>query len=115
MTEKDLEGLMLMHKRIIENLEEFSMPAKQQMEKLKDFVVTDELASDFSDIALQYAKILFDNGWLTKEQLDMFLIVDKKLEGMSNNEDFWSDEALETSIEWAECRKQGKAILKTFR
>ncbi|HBL8339754.1 TPA: hypothetical protein LTU31_000896 [Listeria monocytogenes] len=115
MTEKDLEGLMLMHKRIIGNLEEFSMPAKQQMEKLKGFVLTDELVSDFSDIALQYAKILFDRGWLTKEQLDMFLIVDKKLEGMSNNEDFWSDEALETSIEWAECRKQGKAILKTFR
>ncbi|EDO1077096.1 hypothetical protein [Listeria monocytogenes] len=115
MTEKDLEGLMLMHKRIIGNLEEFSMPAKQQMEKLKGFVLTDELVSDFSEIALQYAKILFDHGWLTKEQLDMFLIVDKKLEGMSNNEDFWSDEALETSIEWAECRKQGKAILKTFR
>ncbi|MBK3696183.1 hypothetical protein JJD42_04900 [Listeria monocytogenes] len=115
MTEKDLEGLMLMHKRIIGNLEEFSMPARQQMEKLKGFVLTDELVSDFSDIALQYAKILFDHGWLTKEQLDMFLIVDKKLEGMSNNEDFWSDEALETSIEWAECRKQGKAILKTFR
>ncbi|HAA6374994.1 TPA_asm: hypothetical protein GGB78_07360 [Listeria monocytogenes] len=115
MTEKDLEGPMLMHKRIIGNLEEFSMPAKQQMEKLKGFVLTDELVSDFSDIALQYAKILFDHGWLTKEQLDMFLIVDKKLEGMSNNEDFWSDEALETSIEWAECRKQGKAILKTFR
>ncbi|EAC5024518.1 hypothetical protein AR101_10685 [Listeria monocytogenes] len=115
MTEKDLEGLMLMHKRIIGNLEEFSMPAKQQMEKLKGFVLTDELVSEFSDIALQYAKILFDHGWLTKEQLDMFLIVDKKLEGMSNNEDFWSDEALETSIEWAECRKQGKAILKTFR
>ncbi|EAC9052028.1 hypothetical protein KW11_07110 [Listeria monocytogenes] len=114
MTEKDVEELMLMHKRIIENLEEFSMPAKQQMEKLKDFVVTDELASDFSDIALQYAKILFDNGWLTKEQLDMFLVVDKKLEGMSNNEDLWSDEALETSIEWAECREQGKEILKTF-
>ncbi|EAC3045561.1 hypothetical protein [Listeria monocytogenes] len=115
MTEKNLEKLMLMHKRIIENLEEFSMPAKQQMEKLKDFVVTDELASDFSDIALQYAKILFDNGWLTKEQLDMFLVVDKKLEGMSNNEDLWSDEALETSIEWAECRERGKEILKTFR
>ncbi|EDO0850263.1 hypothetical protein FVB54_12755 [Listeria monocytogenes] len=115
MTEKDLEGLMLMHKRIIGNLEEFSMPAKQQMEKLKAFVLTDELVSDFSDIALQYAKILFDHGWLTKEQLDMFLIVDKKLEGMSNNEDFWSDEALETSIEWAECRERGKAILKTFR
>ncbi|EAC9069170.1 hypothetical protein LD290_000339 [Listeria monocytogenes] len=114
MTEKNVEELMLMHKRIIENLEEFSMPAKQQMEKLKDFVVTDELASDFSDIALQYAKILFDNGWLTKEQLDMFLVVDKKLEGMSNNEDLWSDEALETSIEWAECREQGKEILKTF-
>ncbi|EAC8233978.1 hypothetical protein ACG2Y5_001561 [Listeria monocytogenes] len=115
MTEKNLEKLMLMHKRIIENLEEFSTPAKQQMEKLKDFVVTDELASDFSDIALQYAKILFDNGWLTKEQLDMFLVVDKKLEGMSNNEDLWSDEALETSIEWAECRERGKEILKTFR
>ncbi|EGP2701556.1 hypothetical protein IYQ02_000914 [Listeria monocytogenes] len=115
MTEKNLEKLMLMHKRIIENLEEFSMPAKQQMEKLKDFVVTDELASDFSDIALQYAKILFDNGWLTKEQLDMFLVVDKKLEGMSNNEDLWSDEALETSIEWAECKERGKEILKTFR
>ncbi|EAD7779182.1 hypothetical protein [Listeria monocytogenes] len=114
MTEKNVEELMLMHKRIIENLEEFSMPAKQQMEKLKDFVVTDELASDFSDIALQYAKILFDNGWLTKEQLDMFLVVDKKLEGMSNNEDLWSDEALETSIEWAECREKGKEILKTF-
>ncbi|EAC6122797.1 hypothetical protein GM58_00360 [Listeria monocytogenes] len=114
MTEKNVEELMLMHKRIIENLEEFSMPAKQQMEKLKDFVVTDELASDFSDIALQYAKILFDNGWLTKEQLDMFLVVDKKLEGMSNNEDLWSNEALETSIEWAECREQGKEILKTF-
>ncbi|EAE7092676.1 hypothetical protein BI336_02845 [Listeria monocytogenes] len=114
MTEKDVEELMLMHKRIIENLEEFSMPAKQQMEKLKGFVVTDELASDFSDIALQYAKILFDHGWLTKEQLDMFLVVDKKLEGMSNNEDLWNDEALKTSIEWAECREQGKEILKTF-
>lgn len=27
MTEKNVEELMLMHKRIIENLEEFSMPA----------------------------------------------------------------------------------------
>lgn len=90
------------------------MPAKQQMEKLKDFVVTDELASGFSDIALQYAKILFDHGWLTKEQLDMFLVVDKKLEGMSNNEALWSDEALKTSIEWAECRKQGKTNIENF-
>ncbi|EFR88424.1 conserved hypothetical protein, partial [Listeria marthii FSL S4-120] len=41
-------------------------------------------------------------------------VVDKKLEGMSTNKDLWSDEALETSIEWAECRKQGEEILKTF-
>ncbi|MBC1253071.1 hypothetical protein HB765_10710 [Listeria welshimeri] len=49
---RDVEELMLLHKRVIENLEEFTMPAEKQIEKLKRFDVSDEVASDFSDIAL---------------------------------------------------------------
>lgn len=37
MTEKDLEGLMLMHKRIIENLEEFFYACQTTNGKIKRF------------------------------------------------------------------------------
>ncbi|MBF2664839.1 hypothetical protein [Listeria seeligeri] len=111
---RDVEDLMLLHKRVIENLEEFSMSAEQQIEKLKRFDVADELASDFSDIALEYAKILFDQDWLTEEQLKLFLEIDKKLDKMSMNKDLWSNEEVKSNNEWEECRTRGKELLATF-
>ncbi|MBC1486128.1 hypothetical protein HB897_07805 [Listeria seeligeri] len=114
MMARDVEDLMLLHKRVIENLEEFSMSAEQQIEKLKRFDVADELASDFSDIALEYAKILFDQDWLTEEQLKLFLEIDKKLDKMSMNKDLWSNEAVKSNNEWEECRTRGKELLATF-
>ncbi|WP_185381047.1 hypothetical protein [Listeria immobilis] len=111
---RDVENLMLLHKRVIENLEEFSMSAEQQIEKLEGFEVADEIASDFSDIALEYAKILFDQDWLTEEQLEMFFEIDKKLDKMSMNKDLWSKEALKNNLEWEECRTKGKELLGTF-
>ncbi|MBC1396942.1 hypothetical protein HB785_12135 [Listeria welshimeri] len=111
---RDVEELMLLHKRVIENLEEFTMPAEKQIEKLKRFDVSDEVASDFSDIALKYAKVLFEEGWLSEEQLKLFFEIDKKLDKMSMNKDLWNDEALKNNIEWSECRNLGKELLTMF-
>ncbi|ADN97548.1 hypothetical protein [Lactiplantibacillus plantarum] len=44
------------------------MSPENQIKQLKGFSVADELASDFSDITLNYAKKLFENAWITTKQ-----------------------------------------------
>ena len=53
---------------VIENLKKFQMSPENQIKQLKGFSVADELASDFSDITLNYAKKLFENAWITTKQ-----------------------------------------------
>ncbi|EGO2824420.1 hypothetical protein FKY78_02865 [Enterococcus faecalis] len=101
----------MLYGRVIENLQEFSMPAEEQIKKLKGFTVADEIASDFSDITLNYAKELFENNWITLEQYQQFLDIDEKLDDMSKNKALWCEEALKNASEWKKCREVGAELL----
>ncbi|MEI5993264.1 hypothetical protein [Candidatus Enterococcus mansonii] len=110
MTE-DIEKLTMLYNRVVENLQEFSMPAEEQIKKLKGFPVADEIASDFSDITLNYAKELFENDWITLVQYQKFLVIDEKLNDMSKDKSLWCEEALRNANEWKKCREAGTELL----
>lgn len=111
---EDVEKLAMLYDRVIENLQEFSMPAEEQIKKLKGFPVADEIASDFSDITLNYAKELFENAWITLEQYQQFLNMDEKLDDMSKDKGLWCEEALRNASEWEKCRKAGAELLTSL-
>lgn len=108
----NIEELVQLYSRLIENIEQLNLPAKEQIEKLKGFVVADEIASDYSDIGLAYAKILVENEWITEEQYEKMKVIDFYFEKMSGNTDLWTNEALRKSAEWEECRDLAKRLLK---
>ncbi|MEI1230761.1 hypothetical protein [Enterococcus mundtii] len=108
---ESVEKLAVLYDRVIENLREFSMPSEEQIKKLKGFSVADEIASDFSDITLNYAKELFENDWITDEQYQLFLAIDKKLDDMSKDKSLWSEEVLREANEWKKCREAGAELL----
>ena len=54
--EKDIEEIMQCYDRFIDIVKQMSMTATEQIAKLKGTVVADELASDFSEIGMMYAK-----------------------------------------------------------
>lgn len=111
---EDVDMLLLLFSRVIENLYEFIAPADKQIERLKGTVVADEIASDFSDISLKYVNILFENEWITEEQYQDFLEIDKKLDEMSDNKNLWDEDALKNAEEWKECRTMGIRLLKSL-
>lgn len=111
---EDVDMLLLLFSRVIENLYEFTAPADKQIERLKGTVVADEIASDFSDISLKYVNILFENEWITEEQYQDFLEIDKKLDEMSDNKNLWDEDALKNAEEWKECRTMGIRLLKSL-
>lgn len=114
MMTEDVEKLTMLYDRVIENLQEFSMSLENQIKQLKGFSVADELASDFSDITLNYAKELFENAWITTKQYQQFLNIDEKLEDMSKNKALWCEEALKDASEWNKCRKAGTKLLASL-
>ena len=109
-----VDMLLLLFSRVIENLYEFTAPADKQIERLKGTVVADEIASDFSDISLKYVNILFEDEWITEEQYQDFLEIDKKLDEMSDNKNLWDEGALKNAEEWKECRTMGIRLLKSL-
>ena len=66
--EKDIEEIVQCYDRFVDIVKEISMNAKEQIIKLKGTIIADELASDFSEIGMMYAKELLENEWLTQEQ-----------------------------------------------
>lgn len=112
--EYEVEELMQLYERMVENITQFSLNAELQIEQLKGFVVADEIASNISDIAKPYSLILFQNEWISQEQLTLIENIDKKLELMSTKKELWTDSALKISEEWEECRQMGKALLNTL-
>lgn len=113
--EYEIEELVQLYERMIENIAQFSLEAELQIEQLKGFVVADEIASNISDVAKPYALILFQNEWISQEQFAMIEGIDKKLETMSADKQLWTEAALTTSREWEECRKMGKELLGTLK
>ena len=60
--EKDIEEIVQCYDRFVDIVKEISMNAKEQIIKLKGTIIADELASDFSEIGMMYAKELLENG-----------------------------------------------------
>ncbi len=71
--EKNIEEIVQCYDRFVDIVKQISMNAKEQIVKLKGTIIADELASDFSEIGMMYAKELLENEWLTQEQYMMIL------------------------------------------
>ncbi len=97
---------------LIETLEQLGKPANMQIQKLKGTDVTDELALDFCNIGMPAAKKLHEISWITQEQLRSLSLLYTTLNDMSKNATLWTENALHTSAEWAECRDPARDILK---
>lgn len=112
--EKDIEEIMECYDRFIDIVKQISMDAKNQIAKLKGTVVADEIASDFSDIGMMYAKVLLENKWMTQEQYNLAKSIDEMLTSMSKKRELWTEDALLNAKEWEYCRKQGELLLKSL-
>ena len=100
---KDIEELMQCYDRFVDIVKQISMNANGQIVKLKGTIVADELANDFSEIGMMYAKELLENEWITQEQYTIAKTIDEMLVNMSKRKELWSEEALFNAEEWEEC------------
>lgn len=112
--EKNIEEIMQCYDRFVDIIKQISMNAREQIVKLNGTIIADELASDFSEIGMMYAKELLENEWLTQEQYTIAKSIDEMLGAMSERKELWSEEALFSAEEWEECRKRGKLLLETL-
>lgn len=110
--EKDIEEIMQYYDRFIDIVKQMTMTGKKQIAKLKGTVVADELASDFSEIGMMYAKELLENEWITQEQYSMAKSIDEMLVSMSKRNELWTEDALLNAKEWEVCRKKGRLPLE---
>lgn len=114
MKESNIDEIMQWYDNFTEIVRQLSMSAEEQIQKLKGTAVTDEMASDFSEIGMQYAQKLLNYGWITQEQFNIAQDIEKKLEEMTRKKELWNDEALSSAEEWDNCRKSGKKLLQTL-
>lgn len=111
----DVDVIVQWYDRFIESVNQVAMSAEEQKKKLLGTVVTDEIASDFSDIGMNYAKKLLDYGWITQEQFSLTESIDKKFDEMSKKKELWTEKALFTCEEWKVCREMGKELLEILQ
>lgn len=111
----DVDVIVQWYDRFIESVNQVAMSAEEQKKKLSGTVVTDEIASDFSDIGMNYAKKLLDCGWITQEQFSLTESIDKKFDEMSKKKELWTEKALSTCEAWKICREMGKELLETLQ
>lgn len=114
MKENDIDEIIQWYDNFIEIIRQLSMSAEEQIKKLKGTVVTDEIASDFSEIGMLYAQKLLSCGWITQEQFNIAQGIEKELEKMTQKKELWNDDALISAAEWDKCRKSGKDLLQTL-
>lgn len=114
MKEYDIDKIMKEYDAFVEIVRQISMSAEEQIQKLKGTVVTDEIATDFSEIGVPYARNLLVYGWISQEQFDLVQDIDEKLNQMTQKKELWNNDALLSSIEWENCRKKGKNLLGTL-
>lgn len=112
MIKNDIAVKLQWYERFVECVKQIAMCAEEQTAKLSGFVVADEIASDFSDIGMFYAKKLLEGEWITQEQFLLAERIDKQLEEMSQKKELWTEKALFTCEEWNICRETGKKLLE---
>ena len=114
MNEISIDEMVQWYDSFTEIVRQLSLSAEDQIQKLKGTVVSDEIASDFSDVGMPYAEKLFRGGWITEEQFRLAQNIKKKLEDMTKKQELWNNNALSTAKEWADCRKLGMNLLQTL-
>lgn len=112
--ERDMEEIMGYYNRFLEIVKQISMKAEDQIVKLKGTVVADEIASDFSDIGMIYARELLKSNLITQEQYNIVKSIDEMFDVMSKDHSLWTEDALKNAKEWENCRKMGKILLLTL-
>ena len=114
MNDNNIDEVLQWYESFVEIVRQLSLNAEDQIQKLKGTVVTDEIASDFSEIGMPYAEKLLSYGWITQEQLNHAQKIGKMIDRMTQNKELWNDDALLNSDEWNNCRKSGRALLQTL-
>lgn len=110
----DIDEMLQYYDGFINTVKQISMDAEDQIKKLKGTAVADELANDFSEIGMMYARKLLRSGWITKKQFLMAESMDEMLVSMSQKKDLWTEDALIKAGEWAKCREKGRILLSTL-
>lgn len=114
MEEINIDEIMQWYDIFTEIVRQISLTAEEQISKLMGTMVTDEIASDFSEIGMTYAKKLLNCGWIAQEQFDAAQDIEEKLGQMTQKKELWNDDALVKATEWNECRKMGMNLLQTL-
>lgn len=112
MIEDNVDVIVQWYDRFIESVRQIAMSAEEQKKKLLGVVVTDEIASDFSDIGMVYAKKLLECEWITQEQFLLAESIDEKFNNMSKKKELWTEKALFTCNDWNSCREMGRKLLE---
>ena len=110
----NMDEIMQLYDRFVQIVKQLSASAEEQIQMLRGTAVTDEIALDFSESGMPYARELLKYGWITQEQFNIAQNIDNKLEEMSQKKELWNDAALISSTEWAACRKYGMNLLRTL-
>lgn len=114
MNENNIDEVLQWYESFVDIVRQLSLNAEDQIQKLKGTVVTDEIATDFSEIGMPYTEKLLSYGWITQEQYDHAQKIEKMIERMTQKKELWNDDALLNSDEWDNCRKSGRALLRTL-
>lgn len=114
MKENNIDEIVQWYDSFLEIIKQLSMNADDQLQKLNGTVVTDEIASDYTEIGMRYAQKLLSHGWITQEQFCLAEDIECMLEQMTQKRELWNDDALSNSTEWENCRNRGRVLLKTL-
>lgn len=94
MNEANIDKIMQWYDNFTEIVRQISLSAEEQILKLKGTMVTDEIATDFSEVGMAYTQKLLNCGWITQEQFDFARDIEEKLEQMTQKKELWNDDAL---------------------
>lgn len=67
MMNADIDEIVQWYDRFLENIKQIAEDAEKQIQRLKGTAIADEIANDFSEIGMFYAKKLMECEWITKD------------------------------------------------
>lgn len=106
-----MSNAQLFYHQLVQSLQLLSADFSVQIDALPPFVeVADEIALIYHECVLLSDQML-DAGLISKDQLDRVVNIDERLAEMSNEESYWTLEALQHNPEWDTIRTQAKKIL----
>lgn len=109
-----IEELFKYQDMFLSCVKRLSLSADEQIAQLEPAYVADELALDYCESAVPCANVLYDNDWLTDEDLQRIEEIEELFFIMSDNKSLWNNEALASSKEWDKCRALSIELLNTI-